>query len=298
MQSPHHCHRQGTTPGQHHEHAICTCGARLRAIRFELRRASRLGCSAHCGPAGWVVCGAGVGDPRLPDRAPPFDAPLCGTGREPNSQRSGHQGQVLPFAPAAARVNHGKTLAHRVSRRSVSRDITGQPPRADLHGRHGPSCAARRRGPRDGALRCGGSELLPDGQPLSFRHAHAPGEPLAADAPRQRRHAQGFNRRHAKAGHLFQGRFKSILVDRDNDLLVLCRTVELNPVRAGIVAAPGIGAGRATAPMGAKRPLCRGSIPQACTATCSHVTPPARPTADARQRGMSRWSPARPIGRC
>ncbi|MDP3221725.1 MAG: transposase, partial [Rubrivivax sp.] len=46
---------------------------------------------------------------------------------------------------------------------------------------------------------------------------------------------QNFNRRHAKVGHLFQGRFKAVLVDRDAYLLEACRYVELNPVRAGIV---------------------------------------------------------------
>jgi putative transposase len=52
-------------------------------------------------------------------------------------------------------------------------------------------------------------------------------------------YTQAFNRRHGKVGHLFQGRFKAILVDRDTYLLELCRYVELNPVRAGMVAAPG-----------------------------------------------------------
>jgi putative transposase len=52
-------------------------------------------------------------------------------------------------------------------------------------------------------------------------------------------YTQAFNRRHGKVGHLFQGRFKAILVDRDAYLLEVCRYVELNPVRAGMVAAPG-----------------------------------------------------------
>jgi REP element-mobilizing transposase RayT len=52
-------------------------------------------------------------------------------------------------------------------------------------------------------------------------------------------YTQAFNRRHDKVGHLFQGRFKAILVDRDTYLLELCRYVELNPARARIVAVPG-----------------------------------------------------------
>lgn len=51
-------------------------------------------------------------------------------------------------------------------------------------------------------------------------------------------YTQAFNRRHGKVGHLFQGRFKAILVDREAYLLEVCRYVELNPVRAGMVAAP------------------------------------------------------------
>ena len=50
-------------------------------------------------------------------------------------------------------------------------------------------------------------------------------------------YTQAFNRRHALAGHLFQGRFKAILVDKDAYLLALCRYVERNPVAAGIAAA-------------------------------------------------------------
>ena len=50
---------------------------------------------------------------------------------------------------------------------------------------------------------------------------------------------QTFNRRHSKVGHLLQGRFKAVLVDRDAYLLEVCRYVELNPVRAHMVAEPG-----------------------------------------------------------
>lgn len=51
-------------------------------------------------------------------------------------------------------------------------------------------------------------------------------------------YSQAFNRRHGLVGHLFQGRFKAIVVDRDAYLLEVCRYVELNPVRAAMVAAP------------------------------------------------------------
>jgi len=50
---------------------------------------------------------------------------------------------------------------------------------------------------------------------------------------------QTSNRRHQRVGHLFQGRFKAILVDNDAYLLELARYVVLNPVRAGVVKRPG-----------------------------------------------------------
>ena len=51
-------------------------------------------------------------------------------------------------------------------------------------------------------------------------------------------YTQSFNRRHTKVGHVFQGRFKAILVDRDVYLLEVCRYVDLNPVRARLTDDP------------------------------------------------------------
>jgi putative transposase len=51
--------------------------------------------------------------------------------------------------------------------------------------------------------------------------------------------SQRFNRRHGRVGHVFQGRFKAILVQRQNYLLELARYVVLNPVRAGMVGSAG-----------------------------------------------------------
>ncbi|MGH7395305.1 MAG: transposase, partial [Candidatus Methylomirabilales bacterium] len=51
-------------------------------------------------------------------------------------------------------------------------------------------------------------------------------------------YTQAFNRRHRRVGHLFQGRFKAIVVEKDAYLLELCRYVVLNPVRAGVVPTP------------------------------------------------------------
>lgn len=53
-----------------------------------------------------------------------------------------------------------------------------------------------------------------------------------------RRYVQYFNWRHGRTGTLWEGRFRSSLVGTDDYLLACCRYIELNPVRAGIVAHP------------------------------------------------------------
>ncbi len=44
-----------------------------------------------------------------------------------------------------------------------------------------------------------------------------------------------FNIRHSRSGHLFQGRFKSFLIENDKYLLILSCYIHRNPLRAGIV---------------------------------------------------------------
>ncbi len=51
-------------------------------------------------------------------------------------------------------------------------------------------------------------------------------------------YASHCNRRHKRSGHLFQGRFKGILIEKETQLLNVLRYVALNPVRAGMVATP------------------------------------------------------------
>ncbi|MBK7353664.1 MAG: transposase [Nitrosomonas sp.] len=48
-------------------------------------------------------------------------------------------------------------------------------------------------------------------------------------------YTQAFNRRHNRTGHVYQGRYKAILVEKDSYLLELSRYVVLNPVRAGLI---------------------------------------------------------------
>lgn len=52
-------------------------------------------------------------------------------------------------------------------------------------------------------------------------------------------YSQSFNRRHERVGHVLQGHFKALLVDRDEYFLQLLRYIVLNPVEAGLVDDPG-----------------------------------------------------------
>jgi hypothetical protein len=51
-------------------------------------------------------------------------------------------------------------------------------------------------------------------------------------------YAQLFNKRYGRTGHLFQGRYKAILIQKDSHLIEVCRYVVLNPVRAKMVEKP------------------------------------------------------------
>jgi hypothetical protein len=51
-------------------------------------------------------------------------------------------------------------------------------------------------------------------------------------------YTQNFNRQDGVVGHLFQGRFKAVLVQKEAHLLELARYVVLNPVRARMVKTP------------------------------------------------------------
>ena len=52
-------------------------------------------------------------------------------------------------------------------------------------------------------------------------------------------YTQTFNRKYQRVGHLFQGRYKSIVVEKKTYLLELARYIVLNPVRAHMVSNPG-----------------------------------------------------------
>jgi REP element-mobilizing transposase RayT len=78
---------------------------------------------------------------------------------------------------------------------------------------------------------------------LMTNHVHL--EIQVSDVPLSRimlnvslRYTQWFNWRHNKTGHLFQGRYKAVMVDADEYLLELAAYIHLNPVRAGITNRP------------------------------------------------------------
>ncbi len=79
---------------------------------------------------------------------------------------------------------------------------------------------------------------------LMGNHYHLVIETLEANLAAGMRHLNGvytqeFNRQHRRVGHVFQGRYKAILVDKDRYLQEVCRYVILNPVRAGLVRSAG-----------------------------------------------------------
>ena len=78
---------------------------------------------------------------------------------------------------------------------------------------------------------------------LMDNHYHLLVETVDGNLSQGMRHLNGVytqrhNRRNSRTGHVFQGRYKSILVERESYLLELCRYVVLNPVRAGMVKKP------------------------------------------------------------
>ena len=78
---------------------------------------------------------------------------------------------------------------------------------------------------------------------LMTNHYHLLLETPEGNLPQIMRHINGayttyFNVKHQRAGHLFQGRYKAILVEADAYAVELSRYIHLNPVRAGMVENP------------------------------------------------------------
>jgi len=129
--------------------------------------------------------------------------------------------------PRQARLDAPNTLHHvmvrGIERTTIFQDDTD---RADF--------VARLAAPAEhGALTVYAWALLPN-------HAHLLVRTGSRPLPRSMRslltgYAAAFNRRHHRVGHLFQNRYKSIVVEEDPYLLELTRYIHLNPLRAGLV---------------------------------------------------------------
>jgi putative transposase len=95
---------------------------------------------------------------------------------------------------------------------------------------------------RDASLRC---QLDVHAYVLMTNHFHIVATPHAANGLSRAMRLVGtkyvpyFNRRYMRTGHLFEGRFKSSVIDTEIYWFTCMRYVELNPVRAGLVADPG-----------------------------------------------------------
>ena len=86
--------------------------------------------------------------------------------------------------------------------------------------------------------------LLCHGYCLMGNHYHLLLETVEGNLCGAMRHLNGiytqiYNRRHRKCGHVFQGRYKAILIEKSAHLLEVCRYIVLNPVRAGLTDTPG-----------------------------------------------------------
>jgi putative transposase len=136
-------------------------------------------------------------------------------------------GTLLPIMPRHPRLDAPDTLHHvmvrGIERRTIFRDDTD---RADFVARVATLAAA-------GALTVYAWALLPN-------HAHLLVRTGTRSLPRSMRslltgYAGAFNRRHTRVGHLFQNRYKSIVVEEEPYLLELVRYLHLNPLRAKVL---------------------------------------------------------------
>lgn len=90
---------------------------------------------------------------------------------------------------------------------------------------------------------CQRQELLLHAYCLMTNHYHLLLETVRPNLARSMhllngRYARCFNHRHELTGHVFQGRYGAILVQKQGYLLDLARYIALNPVRAGVVDRP------------------------------------------------------------
>jgi REP element-mobilizing transposase RayT len=132
--------------------------------------------------------------------------------------------------PRPPRLDTAGTVTHVTARgnekRPLWRDDADRERYLDLLGE---ACA------RNGA-RCLAFCLMPNHVHLALQSGASPVSRVVHDV--HSRYAQYFNRRYDRSGHLFQGRFHGVVVDRDAYLLEVVRYIHRNPVKARLALGP------------------------------------------------------------
>lgn len=151
----------------------------------------------------------------------------------------GRRGQVLIYQFSGVGWRHGATDEDRIPGGGVSHHGAGERAGTHLPGRSGPGAILEVLGRVVEQFRwkCHAYCLMDN-------HYHLLVETEEGNLSRGMRQLNGiytqtFNRRHGRVGHVLQGRYKAILVEKGRHLLELCRYVVLNPARAGAVKTPG-----------------------------------------------------------
>jgi putative transposase len=165
-----------------------------------------------------------------------------GSDPGPVAKGGGNSAECVAPAPGASVRNYGEAMPrpHRIQIAGGLYHLTSRGNRRqriflDDHDRHRfldlAGAVARRRG-----WLCSSYCLMPNHYHLLVE---TPEPDLSAGMQEiNSLHAMWFNWRYALDGHLFQGRFKSVLVESEAHLLELARYVVLNPVRAGLCESP------------------------------------------------------------
>ena len=160
----------------------------------------------------------------------PANRGLANAGRERNGKHCGHPDKVSAM-PRQARIEVPGVPMH-VTQRGVNRCAIF----LDDEDRH-----HYRRLLREACLNHGvliHAYVLMDNHVHLLLHAEQAGAASRAMRAVGQAYVQAFNQRHGRIGTLWQGRYKSSLVDSDAHALRVIRYIELNPVRAAMVDAP------------------------------------------------------------
>jgi REP element-mobilizing transposase RayT len=139
-----------------------------------------------------------------------------------------HVGRILtPFMPRAPRLDFPgalhQVIARGIERRPIFRSDSDREDFLDRLAHILP----------DAGMEIYAWALIPNHLHLLLRTAHTPLSTVMRCLLGG--YAVAFNRRHRRSGHLFQNRFKSILVEEETYFLELVRYIHLNPLRARLV---------------------------------------------------------------